>query len=417
MTIACTAPDPDLGVAIRLSSYLDCQSRALGENGFQALTGGPVVSGLLAGTITIFIALIGYRMILGAMPGIRDGIGWAVRLGVVLALVTSWPAFQALVYRVATDGPEELSAILLPAIGVPEAAIGERVQGVYDMIRLGTAPEAAPQAPAAAPQGAGAAATPAPAPSPATMASTTNGLAPLPQTASLLVISTLGLSGALRLAVGFLVAIAPIAILCLLFDASLGIFNGWVRALAGAALGVLATSVSSAIELVAVETELLHVQAAGSGAAAASSLDPQALVTTILVFTVVALVAVFAAMRVGGAFRMTIAMPALAGGGPSTGHAVGNETPASRAQATREAATSSPGRARATIVADALASAAYRDQAQLSGAGSSDAGGRRTILSRQDDKTMMTAPVPLGVAGRRSTARRTQSAARRDRQA
>src|SRR5437763_539074 len=99
MTVFCAAPDASEGVALRLSEYVSCEGRALGENGFQALAGGPLGTSLLSGLVTIFIALIGYRLILGHTPDMRDGIGWTVRLGIVLALVTSWPAFQTLIYR------------------------------------------------------------------------------------------------------------------------------------------------------------------------------------------------------------------------------------------------------------------------------------------------------------------------------
>ena len=118
MSPTCEAPDPSLGVALRLSNYLDCLARVLGENGFQALAGGSLGASILSGLVTIFVALIGYRLIFGDTPGLRDGVGWTVRVGVVLALVTSWPAFQTLIYRVAVDGPQELAAIMLPASGL-----------------------------------------------------------------------------------------------------------------------------------------------------------------------------------------------------------------------------------------------------------------------------------------------------------
>lgn len=128
MTLSCAAPNPDLGIALRLSDYLDCQARAIGENGFEALVGGPMAASLLSGLVTIFVALIGYRLILGRTPGIDDGVGWAVRLGVVLALVTSWPAYQILVYNVAVDAPAQLSRFILPAAGLPDEGLAGRVQ-------------------------------------------------------------------------------------------------------------------------------------------------------------------------------------------------------------------------------------------------------------------------------------------------
>ena len=415
MTVECMAPDPDLGVALRLAGYLDCQSRALGENGFQALTGGPAMTSLLSGVVTIFIALIGYRMILGSIPGIRDGIGWAVRLGMVLTLVTSWPAFQTLVYHVVTNGPEEMAAVILPAAGLSAENMEERVQGAYDTIRQGMSPSGAAEPQAAAPQSQAGAITAPQAPSAPAQLST--GILPLPETASLFVMSTSGLIGALRIVVGFLVAIGPIAILCLLFQGTSGIFDGWIRALVGAAFGVLAASITTTIELVVIESELAHDRAVQLGADAASSLDPQALVTIILFFVVVALAAVYASARVGSAFRL----PAAAGAAwfDRSERSIGNTAQLGRADtASRSAngAVSAEGsaRTRTAAVADALATAAYRDQARLGHLDGAE-GSIRPMTIRQEAGGIGAAPmVPLGVAGRRSTGRRTQSARKRD---
>ncbi|MCY7398723.1 MAG: type IV secretion system protein, partial [Sphingomonas bacterium] len=251
MTVVCSGPDTSLGVAYRLSEYLDCQARALGENGFQALAGGAMGTAILSAMVTVFIALIGYKLLLGHVPDARDGVGWAVRLGIVLALVTSWPAFQALVYRVAVDAPPDIAAVLLPASGLAGESLAERVQQSYDTLRLGLdtgQPAAAAQAgqPPAAQQ-------------------VPPLLEPLKKTASLLVISTVGLAGALRIAIGFLLAVAPLAIMSLLFRGTNGLFIGWVRALAGAALGLVGATVVTAIHLVVVESELAHLAAWGGG--------------------------------------------------------------------------------------------------------------------------------------------------------
>lgn len=416
MTLQCVAPDPDLGVVLRISAYLDCQSRALGENGFQALAGGPAMTGILSGLVTIFVALIGYRMILGSIPGIRDGIGWAIRLGLVLALVTSWPAFQTLVYQVMVDGPQELSAIILPAASLPSGGVDARVQSAYDHIRLGSS---GPDEVSASVGGASqtqALAVPAASQNvlPAS-ASFVPGMAPMPGTASLLVVSTSGMTGALRLAVGFLLSIGPIAVLCLLFRPSVGMFEGWFRALVGAAFGVLAANVTTAIELVVVESEIAHAQAVKFGADAASTFDPQALVTIVQLFVVVGLAAVFAAARTASAFRL-----------PSIGHAswgLGANPTARREGRTDNTAqmvrsndmlASTGQRSRAMVVANALSAAAYREDAALGGGDVSE-GTIRVMTVRQNNGASSAMPVvPLGVAGRRSSARRTQSARRRD---
>ena len=255
----------------------NCQARALGENGFQALAGGAMGTAILSALVTVFVALIGYRLLLGHVPDARDGVGWAVRLGIVLALVTSWPAFQALVYRVAVDAPPDIAAVLLPASGLAGESLDERVQQAYDTMRLGLGEQPPPRRPRQAGQPANAAQQAPPI------------LEPLPKTASLLVISTAGLVGALRIAIGFLLAVAPLAIMSLLFRGTNGLFIGWVRALAGAALGLVGATVVTAIHLVAVESELAHLAAIGGGEASVT-VDPQALTTVVSFFALVAVV-------------------------------------------------------------------------------------------------------------------------------
>lgn len=417
MTVQCMAPDTALGVAVRLAGYLDCQSRALGENGFQAMTGGPVMTAMLSGVVTIFIALIGYRMILGSIPGIRDGISWAVRLGVVLALVTSWPAFQTLVYHVVTDGPKELAAVILPAAGLSSDGMDDRIQGAYDVIRLGSAAMVTASADTNAAQQPQAPLGSAPNPPAASLLPQAGpSTPPLPQTASLFVVSTSGLIGALRIVVGFLVAIGPIAILGLLFQGTIGVFEGWLRAIVGAAFGVLAASVTTSIELIVVESELAHARAVQLGADPASSLDPQALVTIILVFVVMALAAVYAAARLAGAFRLPLfgAASWSAQPGSAVGQAEGsNKLDRALLSANGVELVDRPARARTAAVADALAAAAYRDQETLAGRSAAE-GPSRLMTIRQESGGGVAPIVPLGVAGRRSTGRRTQSARRRD---
>jgi type IV secretion system protein VirB6 len=412
MMLVCPAPDSSAGIAVRLSEYMDCQARALGENGFQALAGGPVGASVLSGLLTIFVGLIGYRLILGGTPGIRDGIGWMVRVGFVLALVTSWPAFQTLVFRVAVDGPGEVAGIVLPASGLPSDSLDRRVQQAYDTIRLGSTfqPNENPQAqnPQAA-QGQGTQPSP-----PALQASMYQSA--LPQTASLFVLSTSGFTGAFRIAIGFLLAVAPLALMALLFDATLGIFIGWMRALTGMAFASLATTIVTATHLMAVEGELGHLQALRLGGAV-RTVDPQGLTTIVLIFALVMLVASFAAIRTASAFRMGgRSMPGVFGTGRASAElresAAAALRPAPEVIAIRG---SSPEQARVAGVAQALTATVRREEAAA-------IGGRRPFGVSQSGhaETMAigaaaTAGRGLGSASRRTVSRHTRSAARRDR--
>ena len=94
--MACPSISPGGAFLSGVLSYVDCQAQAIGQGGYQALTApGSIVAVLLTGLLTIFVALFGYRMIMGQTPGTRDGVMALVKIGVVLALATSWPRASA----------------------------------------------------------------------------------------------------------------------------------------------------------------------------------------------------------------------------------------------------------------------------------------------------------------------------------
>lgn len=395
MTPAC-APEPTMAVAMRLSTYLDCQARALGESGFEAFAGGPLGTALLSGCATIFVALIGYRVLLGHMPDVRDGVGWALRLGIVFALVTSWPAFQALVYRVAVDGPGEIAAIVMPPSGLPAENLNFQIQQAYDVLRIGIGEDGAPTGTQSGQ---------------AAQGDQAGVLPPVPMTASLLVISTAGLTGALRMGVGFLLAIAPIAFVSLLFSGSIGLFNGWVRALAGLALGLIGIRLVTAIDLMMIDSELARLQQLTLTNPTAT--DHQAMTTIVASFTVVAAVTVFAGGRMGSALGLS-AVRRSAPQSQSRDFAssrldpvpvtVGSPHPRSTAFAER---------ARAAVVAEALSTAVHREQRLITTHQSPD-GIRPLTATNTSEPRDALAPQGIGIAGRRGTGRHTRSAVRRD---
>jgi type IV secretion system protein VirB6 len=396
----CTPPEAPAGVAVLIAEYLDCQSRVLGENGFQALAVGAVGASLLSGLLTIFVALIGYRFILGEAPGLRQGVGWTVRLGLVLALVTGWPAFQALVYDVAVDGPREVARVVLPASGLPSEDLNGRMQRAYDTIRLGSTDPQAVTAAAGDPEGAGA-------------AQRYQFQPPLPRTASLFVLGTAGFEGALRVGVGFLLAIAPLAIMCLLFDGTLGIFSGWVRALGGLTLATLAATIVTALCLVLVEGELGRLQALRLGGSI-EPIDPQALSVIVILFAVIMLVTVGAAMRTMSAFRL----PLSASYRPSDAHAVRGQPIQYRGPAVEPAPLAVTARAvapmetRVSSVAESLSSSVRREQLHAGGHGRF---GSAVDGSSAPNPTLEINVSPRG-APRRGLGRRTRTSAMRDRQ-
>jgi type IV secretion system protein VirB6 len=403
VSVACTAPEGNAGVALLLSGYLDCQARMLGANGFQALAGGPLGTSLLTGLLTIFVGVIGYRFLLGETPGLRNGATWTIRVGIVLALLTGWAAFQTLVYDVAVEGPRELAGILLPASGLPAEGLDGRVQLAYDTIRLGSAD-------------AGAAAAPAQVDLEGEPIAQRSQFQPaLPRTATLFVISTSGFTGALRIGVGFLLAIAPLAIMCLLFEATLGIFNGWVRAISGLTLATLAATIVTAIGLVLVEAELARIQALRfSGSLQA--VDPQSLSVIVILFALIMLVTVAAAARTTSAFKLPLRRPMHVGEARNRSEPLpqfgdSQVEPAQAAAAAAGAGRAEPaGQTRVASIVESLSASVRRESLQASG--SAGAGAARAASSSAPGAGETSAQ--FRATGRRGLGRRTRTSARRD---
>ncbi len=85
------------------------------------------------------MALVGYRMLF-ASSGARlsDAPGIALRIGAILALVTSWSTFQTLVFDVAARAPLQIAGIVAsPIQGAASSLASDPVGGLqaaYDQI-------------------------------------------------------------------------------------------------------------------------------------------------------------------------------------------------------------------------------------------------------------------------------------------
>jgi len=212
----CPVPDPSTGMAISISSHFDCLAKTLGREGFVAVASYLTSNGVITSLLVLSVALIGYQLILVGRLDLKLGVGWAARVGIILALLSGWTAFQTLFYDVAVGGPTLVAELLLSALGQsPEDSLAT-IQRSYDALRLGTL--MSPDAFLEVTQSVGLQGNP--------QLPTAN-----PDAANALLVSTVGLEGAIKLAVGFLLAIAPFPIAALLFSYSQGFFWGWLKAL------------------------------------------------------------------------------------------------------------------------------------------------------------------------------------------
>ena len=388
MSPLCPPPDASVGVAIRLDIFMSCQARVLGENGYLALTGGPLGVQLLTAVLTVFVALVGYRFLLGSPPGFREGVSWTARVGIALTLFGSWPAFQTVIYRVMIDGPNEIAAIVMTPSGLPETGRVERVQAAYDTIRLGSIGESEPRG------------------DPGLEQRFSFGT-PAPRSATAFLLSAIGIESALRFTIGLLLAIGPLPILTLILSGSAGLFVGWFRVLTGTALALVGAIAASSTELVLVESELARLQAF-RGAAGSTAIDPTALPALTLIFVFVSIAAVLAATRVAGMidFRWVGSHLPMSSSPDSAARERLNERATTTGSFVRNETNS---RSREQRMAEALSRASERNIALLVQS-TSTPGSPSSITTSIDGPA--TSRARLGA--RRLQARRTRSAARRD---
>jgi len=411
----CQAPPPQSGFLQGLLSYVDCQAQSIGANGYEALAApGSALSLVLTGFLTLFVAFLGYRMLFGQTPSVRDGVLALLKIGIVLAFATSWAVYRTLVYDVALKGPAEMAAQIGQPAALPGAGGGlvERL-GYTDRAFVSLAILGPGNIAAVTPQANAAGAQVAPPPF-ANFDSFAIGSSRI-----LYLTGAIGALASVRLIAGLLLALGPFFIAFLLFEGTRGLFVGWIRALAAAALGALGTAVVLGVELALLEprlAELIALRAADQPIPGAAI----ELFVIALVFTLVLLAMLIAAARVALGFRLPDAWRAAPA---QLAEAVRGDN-MRFAGAPREPAAAGAERSRAAQVVDAVAASQRRESSAATGAGAgmaataSDGQPSRRIAAHTParDLPAAAAPVPIGQSYRRRTRGRiSASAGRRDR--
>ncbi len=238
-----------------LLRHIDCQAQTIGATGYQALADpGSPLAAVLTGVLTIFVAIFGFRMILGQAPSLRDGVMAVVKIGVVLTLATSWGAYRTVVYDVVVDGPSHLSAAIAgPVLPGAGGDLIDRLQAadgaIIRLTNLGTGREDAASRPLPGRTG----------------PNQPPERTPLPDDPALGWARVLFLSGVVaavatvRVTAGVLLALAPLMAGLLLFDVGRGLFAGWARALVFTVLASIAVTIMLGVELALLEPWLTHV--------------------------------------------------------------------------------------------------------------------------------------------------------------
>jgi len=237
---ACHVP-ADTGAVRAVIASVDCNTRDFAHQGYVALTGGEAFQSGLTLVLTIYVALVGYRLLF-ASDGARltDAPRMALKIGAVLALVTSWNLFETLAFDLVSKAPAEIAQVISPGQKDP---VG-RLQVAYDQLAQDASAFDAQGRQASQSAAEQTAPTVTPAMTPPKLDGAKAEAAQRDQAAAraltaaagaVLTVDT-GSVAVAMVALGVLGAIGPLFIVLLLFDQTRGFFEGWVRAIVAAGL-------------------------------------------------------------------------------------------------------------------------------------------------------------------------------------
>lgn len=276
MTGSCPALDSHAPVMTSLAQYLDCQADRISEIGFPAAGHGVISQEFLTVCLTIFVALFGYRLLFNR-AGLSGGtlVYSMVRLGIVLALCTSWPAYNTLVVRVVNIGPVELARAILQPLNLTlwdPASLTTQLQADFDQIEM-----QALQSSMLSPLDASGSVQS----TPFNSTDPSQHSSPVTKPQITLMTSTLGGLVGLKFAGAILLALGPLIIALSLFDLFLPLVGAWIKALLGLVLSGVATRIVVGVQM----AFLRDIVVARAVATDTPQLDP-ALAPTAAIFLV-----------------------------------------------------------------------------------------------------------------------------------
>lgn len=293
----CGAQPETSGIISSTTRFLDCRSENFALGAYEALASpGSTLSLLLTSLLTLLVAIIGYNLMLGRALSLRDGVLTMVKVGIVLALTTSWPAYQVLVYDVAIKGPAEVAAEVGRSSGLPGAdgTLHQRLDfadaAFVELSVLGAGPVAVetqetggrPVAPPASAE--------------------FNALA-FGGARVIFLTASIGSLATISIVTGLMLALGPFFIAFLLFDNCRSLFEGWVRVLVGMMIGAVAVSFVLGLQLAILEPWLSDALARRIAGQSLPSL-PAELITVTLLFAILLMVVLLASIRLSVAFRL-----------------------------------------------------------------------------------------------------------------
>jgi type IV secretion system protein VirB6 len=109
------------GMVAGILDTVDCHIRVLVHDSYRSLVGPDTwFAAAFTAMLTIYVALIGYQLMIGR-GGLRvaDLPTSALKIGLIFAFLTSWAAYQTLVFDFLFDGPSEIVSALVGPMSEP----------------------------------------------------------------------------------------------------------------------------------------------------------------------------------------------------------------------------------------------------------------------------------------------------------
>lgn len=286
MLAVCSPVPTGPGFLAGILGAMDCQARNAAEQSFLFLAApGALGSILLVTCVTLLIAILAFRLMFGSTVTFGDVTVSAIKIGIALAIATSWPVVSKVIADPAIDGPAELTRWT----GITDQLanrLGRTDEGIGALTSWGTG-----RNDVRAPR-------------------TANGDYAANQTATVVLtdalafgggrtaflVGAIGTLGLLKLLAGVLIGLAPIFAGLLLFDVTRGVFVGWLRGLFALTIAGAAANIILAAELMLLEPWLAEVIAQRQSSLATPSAAGELLAMT-LAFNVMTMAGIFLIFR------------------------------------------------------------------------------------------------------------------------
>jgi type IV secretion system protein VirB6 len=275
---------------LRTLAHIDCQAQVIGSYGYQALgQPGSTASTLVTGLLTVFVAFFGIRLLFGPPPAPRDVVYSVLRVGVVLTLAFSWPAFRTVIYDVTLKAPAEIASAIQTGNGsASDGGFAARLQLADNaMVRLTALGTGRNSGQLLESQQAG----------PAFAGTALQDDAAFGSGRLLYLSGVIGSLALLRVAAGLLLALAPLVAGLYFFTQSRGIFAGWLRGLVLTISGSVGATIILGVQLAIIEpwlADAIRLRTLGYAIPAA----PTELFAIMLAFGIVQLVMIWLLAKV-----------------------------------------------------------------------------------------------------------------------